>query len=206
MGILLLGAALLAASLVPGARSEQRISFPSQFTFQNGEQILIEPRELILDAPQRINLGANDDIILKFEVIPNALVLDRDQLAETIAVEARLEMPGMSVQPAEALMEPYNFGRTMLFSWRLDPIQAGEFSGTLWIYADVRDSAGKKFEQIPQYALPIDITVRKLLGSRADLVKGLGLAAILIGLLTLLPPVVEKWIAGRGDAPLIGKK
>ena len=206
LGILLLGVVFLGISLVPAARVEQRQPFPKQFALPNGEEILIEPRELVLDAPLRINLGASDDIILRLEVIPNALLLDREYLAETVAVEARLEIPGMSVQPTEALLEPTEFGRTMFFSWRLDPAREGEYTGTLWIYANLRASPGGKFEQIPQFALPVEITVSRLLGTRADLVRWAGVAAILIGLLFLLPAGIDKWIADRGDDPLVGRR
>lgn len=205
LGILLLGGVLLGISLVPGARAEQRQPFPRQFALPTGDEILIEPRELVLDAPLRIYLGANDDLVLRLEAIPHALVLDRDGLAETVAIEARLEIPGMGVQPAEALLDPYDYGRTMFFSWRLDPVREGEYTGTLWIYADLRESPGGKFEQIPQFALPVEITVTRILGTSADLVRCAGVTAILIGLLFLLPAGIDKWIAGRGDAPLVGR-
>jgi hypothetical protein len=206
LGILILGAAMLVISLVPNPRIEQRKSFPMQFDLSSGQDVLIEPRELVLDIPQKITLGSSNDIILRLEVIPNALFLDREKLAWTVAMEARLELAGITVQPDAALSEPYSTRETMLFSWRLIPIEEGEFRGTLWVYASILDAETGMKENLTLYALPVEVSVVSLLGMRADLLKWAGIMGILIGAFSLLPKLVEKWIAGIGESPLIGKK
>ena len=206
LGILILGAALLVISLVPNPRIEQRKSFPMQLDLASGQHVLIEPRELVLNAPDKITLGSNNDIILRLEVIPNALFVDHEKLAWTVALEARLELAGITVQPEAALSEPYSAGETMLFSWRLTPLQEGEFSGTLWVYASILDADTGMKENLTLYALPVEVSVISLLVLRADLVKWAGIMGILIGVFSLLPTLVEKWIAGKGESPLIGKK
>ncbi len=121
-------------------------------------------------------------------------------------MEASLELAGITVQPDAALSEPYSPGETMLFSWRLIPLEEGEFRGTLWVYASILDAETGMKENLTLYALPVEVSVVSLLGLRADLLKWAGIIGILIGLFSLIPTFIEKWIAGKGESPLISKK
>lgn len=189
-----ISATLLLPALLPNPRMIEKVAFPTEFTLATGQAIAIEPRELVLDAPRRIKLGTSDDIILRLDLLPDGQTTDRESLAWSVAVEARLELPGLPLKPEAMLSEPYFPGEAMLFSWRLIPEQAGEFNGTLWIYAALLDTSTGIKEQQALYALPIEMIVTSVLGVRADLLKWIGLTGIFLAVVSILPLMFEGWL------------
>ena len=110
-----------------------------------------EPRLLTLEWPARLRVGDSDTIRLTLEVdesgeiTPTAIIAGHEIQGQKISipdlydthnvmVEARLDLAGLVYTPTGEVIEPMQPGQPVVFFWSVQPPQAGQYRGTLWLH------------------------------------------------------------------------
>jgi hypothetical protein len=149
---------------------------------------ILEVRRLILDVPVSIQTGNRDLIRLVF--MPEAVSTGMSDIqglqdiysTHLVAVEARLEMGGLDVEPAGTLTRPLFPGQAVRFEWGLIPMQARVYEGTVWLYLRFMPKDGSPGNSWPVSAKRVEIRASSLLGLSGLLARRLGGAGTLLGL------------------------
>lgn len=133
-----------------------------------------ETRRLTLEFPAKMRAGVEGDIIiLTLEVddlgniTPTAQVDGNVVIGETVEIpdlyethnvtaEARLDLAGMIIQPAQAVFEPLKRGQSVKFYWSIRPQETGLYRGTVWLHLNFSD---KSTGEHPQGAVPSRIAI-----------------------------------------------
>ncbi|HET6821790.1 MAG TPA: hypothetical protein VFH34_04025, partial [Anaerolineales bacterium] len=110
-----------------------------------------ERRRLTLEFPPQIRAGDSDLVRLTLEVddlgnltptaeisgnVVEGQVVEVPNLYEShhVIAEARFDLAGMEVRPAELVSEPLAPGNSVTFRWSVRPQDAGLYRGTIWLY------------------------------------------------------------------------
>jgi hypothetical protein len=194
LGILVfLGLAGFLWTFFPTQRQTQRIEFPPDLQIKFGSLVLQ------VDGPREIRLGENENLVLK--VLPVSPENDKASSTNPPAIlfQSKMEIPGITIEPSAILEDRFDDRGAVSFSWRMIPRETGDFSGTIWVYAqpaEVLAVDGRTGE--PIFALPVAFVVRRVLGFPLDVLRWLGftfalLCGITIGIIYLVPrPAPEK--------------
>lgn len=157
-----------------------------------------ESRRLTLEFPARIRLGEGDIVRLTLEVdalgnvTPTAEIAGNvvtggrgeiPNLYEThnVIAEARLDLAGANVAPADLISEPLTQGQSVTFYWSVRPREAGSYRGTVWFYLRFVDKSSGEESRKTVSAQMVEIEAVKLLGLPLGLVRGAGIAGSVIG-------------------------
>jgi hypothetical protein len=149
---------------------------------------VLEVRRLILEAPVSIQTGNRDFIRLVFmpaAVSPGMIEIQGlEDIFSThmVAVEARLEMGGLEVEPAGTLTRPLLPGQAVRFEWGLIPNQARVYEGTAWLYLRFMPKDGSPGNSRPVSAQRVEIRASSILGLSGLQARMLGGAGTLLGL------------------------
>jgi len=105
-------------------------------------------------------------------------------------VEARLELPGLQVEPNETQQSPRLTEEPVVFTWTVRGRNAGVYPGRVWIFVQpAQNGAGVEAENFsgrnPLAALPVEVEVTRLLFLNAKAARLAGVAALLAGLALL---------------------
>jgi len=110
-----------------------------------------EQRRLTLEWPPRIRAGDSDTIRLTLEIddagniVPTAEIEGHAVSGEVVSIpnlyethqviaEARFDLAGVQVIPADMVSEPLLPGESVTFYWSVSPAESGEYRGTIWFY------------------------------------------------------------------------
>jgi hypothetical protein len=158
-----------------------------------------EPRLLTLEFPSKMRAGVEGDIIrLKFEVddqgdiTPIAQIGGNEVLGEAIVIpdlyetynvtaEARLDMVGMQVQPADAIYEPLKRGQPATFYWSIRAQEPVIYPGTVWLHLNFAEKSTGEKSRIAVSAQIIEIEAANFFGLPVNLVRALGVIGIVVG-------------------------
>jgi hypothetical protein len=177
---------------------EMQVDLPGQaFSIEEGtvEQTpsarpaILEKRRLVLETPGFLRPGDPDTVKMEFTSDSN-LILEGEvdglsNLYDThyAAVEARLEMGGLQVNPSGSLIRSLEPGQAIHFSWTLFPEQAQIYEGTAWLYLRFMPKNGSPSSDWPLAAQRIELTSSSWLGLSGRMTRWLGGIAVLTGLL-----------------------
>lgn len=106
----------------------------------------------ILEWPSALRVG---------ETRPTVLKVTRDgqnlpDMDAPSALEARLEFAGVQFSPNGSIVQSVGSSNTNLFHWSIAAGQAGNSTGTLWVYSIIPGS-GANEERVPLTARPLEI-------------------------------------------------
>lgn len=110
-----------------------------------------EQRRLTLEWPPRIRVGDSDIVRLTLEIddagniVPTAEIEGHEVIGEIVSIpnlyethqviaEARMDLAGVQVIPANTVSEPLLPGESVTFYWSVSPADSGEYRGTIWLY------------------------------------------------------------------------
>ncbi len=157
-----------------------------------------ERRRVSLEYPPTIRAGDSDVIRLTLEmddlggVTPTAEVegnvitgktVEIPNLYEThnVTAEARLDMAGVEMRPAELISSPLEPGGTVTFYWSVKPQSTGTFKGTAWLLLKfVNKRTGETSERAIS-AQTVEIRSTNFLGLSAGVARTSGAVGSLIG-------------------------
>ena len=192
--------------------SAQVVNEQTPLSEQVNVPAILELRRLILELPVSIQTGNRDFIRLVFmpEVVSPGMseVQGLQDIYSThlVAVEARLEMGGLEVEPAGTLTRPLFLGQAVRFEWDLIPMQARVYEGTAWLYLRFMPKDGSPGNSWPISAQRVEIRTDSFLGLSGIQARRLGGTGTLLGLALasdLLAGLIHQVLATKSlkDAP-----
>ncbi len=158
-----------------------------------------ETRRLTLEFPSKMRAGVEADIVrLTLEVdelgniTPTAEIEGNTVVGETIEIpdlyethnvtaEARLDLAGMQVQPADAIYEPLKRGQSATFYWSISPQETGTYRGTVWLHLNFADKSTGEQSRIAVSAQIVEIEAVDFFGLSVNLVRTSGVIGSIIG-------------------------
>jgi hypothetical protein len=116
-----------------------------------------------------------------------------------VMAEARLDLAGMQVQPAETVSETLLPGQAVVFFWSIRPEEIGNYKGTVWFYLRFIPKDGSPDTRRALSAQLIEIDAVALFGLKAGLVRWLGLFGTLLSSVIGFPFFADgvKWVWTR---------
>lgn len=220
--LLLFYLALMAVQLACGVSAVAPAPVPTQASIPTRavdaprQPAIPEKRMLSLEYPAAIRAGDADRVILTLEtdeqgnLTPTAQVggnLIRGEIIEIPSVydthnlmaEARLDMAGMQVQPAETVSETMLPGQKVVFFWSVRPQEVGKYKGTVWFYLRFIPKDGSPDSRQALSAQLIEIDAVTLFGLKAAPARWLGMIGTVVGAVLGFPFVEDalKWMISR---------
>jgi len=176
--------------------TEQPTAQPNQ---PSAPPAILETRRLTLEFPPKMRAGVEGDIIrLTLEVddlgniTPTAQAQGNIVVGETIEIpdlyethnvtaEARLDLAGMQVQPADAIYEPLKRGQSATFYWSIRPQETGLYRGTVWLHLNFADKSTGEQSRVAVSAQIIEIEAVDFFGLSVNLARASGVAGSVVG-------------------------
>ncbi|HEX5810276.1 MAG TPA: hypothetical protein VFY25_16515, partial [Anaerolineales bacterium] len=165
---------------------------------------LPERRRLTLEFPAELRAGDSDLVRLTLEVddlgnitptaeiggnVVTGEVIEIPNLYEThhVIAEARFDIAGMEVRPAELRGEPLAPGNSATFYWSIHPQQAGVYRGTVWLYLRfVHKSTGEESRKAVSAQI-VEIEAVNLLGMSGSFARTTGVVGSVVGTILGFP-------------------
>ena len=159
---------------------------------------LPERRRLTLEFPPEVRAGDSDLVRLTLEVddlgditptaqtggnVVTGEVIEIPNLYEThhVIAEARFDIAGMEVQPAELMSEPLVQGNTATFYWSIRPPEVGVYWGTVWLYLRFVNKSTAEESRKTISAQIVEIEAVNLLGLSGSFARMTGVIGSVVG-------------------------
>ena len=208
LGILLfcLSAALLTWSWWPAGsvRQESQIPITALPAPAGDETPALAELSVVVETPERLRSGEIQQVSLTAELVEGEIRPENaDQAPQslpdsTLAINSRLDIPGMDVSPAGEFSQAIEPGRPAQFTWRLRARQAGSYSGTLWLYqAGLSDESQASGGRRLLLAQPVLFTATSLFGLGSTAAQVIGIVGSVVGLALLADLLLaagRRWI------------
>ena len=152
---------------------------------------ILEVRRLVLETPSFLRPGDLARVRLGFKPDPdlsgdgNIDALSNLYDTHFIAVEARLEIGGLPLEPSGTVNRLLAPGQSVDFEWVLLPEKAPVYAGTAWFYLRFLPKDGSASSNLPLAAQRIKLTSTSVLGMSGRLMRWLGGMGALSGVLLL---------------------
>ena len=182
--------------VIPTALVTQSVLVPTQAA--TAVPALPERRLLTLEYPPEIHAGDSQVVRLTLEVdeegnlTPTAVVDGNEITGETVEIpnlyethtiiaESRLDLAGVQVLPEGTISEPLSPGKKVQFFWSVRPENAGDYSGTVWLYLRFVPKDGGVETRRTLSAQVINISATTLFGLKAAPARTMGAVGSFIG-------------------------
>ncbi len=163
-----------------------------------GSPAILEARRLTLEWPPSLRAGDADLVRLTLEVddlggiTPTAELEGHETVGETVYIpdvyathsvfaEARLDLAGMEVLPAEVISQPLLPGQSVTYYWSVSSDDIGVYRGTVWLYLRFLPLDGGLPSERPLSAQMIEIETVNLLGLGGTPARWLGAVGLFFG-------------------------
>lgn len=175
---LLISAALLAWGYWPADRLVRILSVSSDLAAAGSAPARWQTT---VTSPVRIRLGDSD--LLQLTIAPESAARGADlELAGPYLTHARLDLPGVDVQPAGLISEPMPVGGAASYFWSVRASHVGKYSGTVWLYVSPAPSGFGDSARVPMAAQPVRLEVLSFFGLAGAAARTLGTIGGLISL------------------------
>jgi hypothetical protein len=193
------GGAPPSSAPLPAATPEPVIEVTAQPTQITAPPAIPETRRLTLEFPPKMRAGVEGDIVrLTLEVddlgniTPTAQIEGNTVVGQTIEIpdlyqthnvtaEARLDLAGMEVRPAEAILEPLKRGQSATFYWSIRPQETGTYRGTVWLHLNFTDKSTGEESRIAVSAQIIEIEAVDFFGLSVNVARTSGVIGSIVG-------------------------
>jgi hypothetical protein len=163
-----------------------------------------ERRRLTLEFPPQIRAGDSDLVRLTLEVddlgnltptaeigenVVSGEVVEIPNLYEShnVIAEARFDLAGMEVRPAELVSEALAPGNSVTFRWSIRPQEAGLYRGTIWLYLRFVDKQTGAESRKTVSAQLVEIEAVNFLGLSGDFARTTGIIGSVVGTIIGFP-------------------
>jgi hypothetical protein len=163
-----------------------------------------ERRRLTLEFPPQIRAGDSDLVRLTLEVddlgnltptaeiggnVTEGQVVEVPNLYEShhVIAEARFDMAGMEVRPADLVSEPLAPGNSVTFRWSVRPQDVGLYRGTIWLYLRFVDKQTGEESQKTVSAQLVEIEAVNFLGLSGEFARTTGIIGSVVGTIIGFP-------------------
>jgi len=183
-------------------------SLTSVVTEATSQPALPERRRLTLEFPPQLRAGDSDLVRLTLEVddlgnltptaelgghVVTGEVLEIPNLYEShhVIAEARFDIAGVEVRPAELTSEPLAPGSSATFYWSVLPQDAGIYRGTIWLYLRFVDKQNGQESRKTISAQIVEIESVNFLGLSGEVARILGVIGSVVGTIIGFPFLEE---------------
>jgi len=174
---------------------------PPQITAQPA---LPERRRLTVEFPPEIRAGDSDLVRLTLEVdelgnvTPTAEVGGNAVTGEVVEIpnlyeshhviaEARFDIAGMEVRPAELVSEALSPGNSVTFRWSVRPPDVAVYRGTIWLYLRFMDKQSGEESRKTLSAQIVEIEGVNFMGFSGEFARNTGIIGSVIGMIIGFP-------------------
>ena len=98
-----------------------------------------------------------------------------------VTAEARLDLAGMQVQPADAIYEPLKRGQSATFYWSIRPQEPGIYRGTVWLHLNFADKSTGEQSRIAVSAQIVEIEAVDFFGLSVNVARTSGVIGSIVG-------------------------
>lgn len=159
---------------------------------------ILDTRQVVLEWPTSMRIGDVEVITLIFEPIPSDTTSSIPQGEFTnvynnynIMAEARFEVAGISVNPANPTRESMPSGDPVKFNWQIKVEQARYFHGNVWLSLRFLPLDGSHPSQVPIFVREVDIHAASLFRMGGPLARLLGSVGIILGVLIMFDDMIS---------------
>lgn len=193
--LVITGAALLLLTVWPLPKRTLTNPFPPAYSLDYPEmQPLLLERENTIVIPEKLRAGQAGIVKFTSLGIKNDTHISNGQAdAPSALLEARLEIPGMAVNPGDSVFQPVVEGVDLYYSWQIQAEDRGVYKGTLWLYLLVPVNGDQQIDRRPVQALPFEVETSGI--------SLTGLKVIRIVALILLVLAVIAWLKDKYPSP-----
>ena len=181
-----------ATALLPSDLPAATLSGPTP------QPALSEHRRLTIEFPPTIRAGDSDIVRLTLEVdhlgnlTPTAQVEGNVITAEVVQIpnlydshhviaEARFDLAGVEIRPAELVSEPLSPGNPVTFLWSVHAPNTGVYRGTIWLYLRfVEKQTGEESRKTVSGQI-VEIEAVNLLGLSGKFARTTGVIGSVVG-------------------------
>jgi hypothetical protein len=195
--ILLVGLVSLVWGLWPAKRIERLIEIPWRGFYPTASKPTDENQVGLLKLawPAWMQLGSTGAI--RVELVPGnkatqelargtgaAIVpgLSSEITDQRWVIEARLEIPGIP-EPVGAIREAFTASAPLVFTWKVQPLHSGSYSGDIWLHLVELPTSSSSAEQRRLLSIqPVEIRVTSLFSLNTYLAQVIGIVGCVLGL------------------------
>jgi hypothetical protein len=181
---------------------------------------LPEPRRLTMEFPPRMRAGDSDLVRLTLEVdelgnvtptaeiggnVITGQVVEIPNLYDShnVIAEARFDIAGMEVRPADLVSEALTPGSSVTFRWSIRPPESGVYRGTVWLYLHFVNKQSGAESRKTVSAQIVEIEAVNFLGLSANIARTTGVIGSVLGTVIGFPFLEDiiKFIFKKRDKP-----
>lgn len=165
---------------------------------------LPERRRLTVEFPPAIRSGDSDLVRLTLEVddlgnlTPTAQLGGNEVTGEVVEIpnlyeshhviaEARFDIAGMEVRPAELVSEALSPGSSITFRWSVRPPAVATYRGTIWLYLRFVDKQSGEESRKTLSAQIVEIEGVNFLGFSGEFARNTGIVGSVVGTIIGFP-------------------
>ncbi len=184
----------------PAAAQDRVFIKPENMTLPaptDPQPVVLESRILSTLWPRSVRLGDSGLVRLEFTLDPSSRELDGGAPApnvydtHNVLVEARLELPGMDINPPGLASQPLLPGQDVSFTWQALPRAEGDFAGQVWLYLRFVPRTAGVEQQVPIAVKPVQVQAVSLWGLPAGVTRAAGWGGVVLGVILSLPLLDE---------------
>jgi hypothetical protein len=184
----------------PPASSEPTVSVPSTVLPPRGtaQPAIPERRRLTVEFPPQIRAGDSDLVRLNLELddlgnltptaeiggnVVSGEVVEIPNLYEShhVIAEARFDLAGVDVRPADLVSEALEPGNSVTFRWSIRPAEVGVYRGTIWLYLRFVDKQTGEESRKTVSAQIVEIEAVNFLGLSGEWARTTGIIGSVVG-------------------------
>lgn len=182
----------------------ESLALPTTAPVITAQPALPERRRLTLEFPPRIRAGDSDLVRLTLEVdelgnlTPTAEIGGNEVTGEIVEIpnvyeshhviaEARFDLAGMEVRPAELVSEALAPGQSVTFRWSIHPQEVGIYRGTIWLYLRFVDKQSGEESRKTISAQLVEIRAVNFLGLSGEFARTTGVIGSVVGTIIGFP-------------------
>ncbi len=154
-------------------------------TGQVDDALSIPNRQVVLEWPVSMRIGEDEVITLIFEPVVTEPVSTDHSAGNSevyshynLMAEARYDVSGVSVKPANPTRESMPPGQLVKFSWKVNAANEDSYSGTVWLSLRYLPLDGGPPSQVPIYIQQVTLETSSLFRlneTKAYLLGGVGI-------------------------------
>jgi hypothetical protein len=178
--------------------------------------MLIETRQISLIWPNSMRIGEIEEITLVFKPVENVASSTKPQVESSdiyksynVMSEARFEVAGISVSPANPTRESMPAGQTVKFKWQISTNQVGSYDGNVWLSLRFLPLNGTQASQVPIFIHEVKIQSFSLFGmneTQAYFVGGSGVALGVVIIFGDMIVLIRRWMKKMTTKASMGTK
>jgi hypothetical protein len=156
---LIAGLLIVAGAWIAGITLIPQDTQAESFVIQTAAQSLMNNQSVSLRIPRVLPQGEQ----VLFELAVTTPAANPGGPAAPTQLEARLDLPGVDLFPADILRVPYRPGQPVSFRWLVTAQTAPATSGTLWLVEVGQDAKGEETRR-PLMARQVAVDLQQVVG------------------------------------------